>query len=48
MGQTDPIKINVLDAINFAILAWSTNVQQETISNCFRYCKIRLAMQSQT
>ena len=39
VGQTDPTKINVLDAINFAIPAWTTNVQQETISNCFRHCK---------
>ncbi|XP_015170931.1 uncharacterized protein [Solanum tuberosum] len=42
VGQTDPAKINVLDAINFAIPAWTTNVQQETIANCFRHCKIRL------
>ncbi|KAK4727230.1 hypothetical protein R3W88_032147 [Solanum pinnatisectum] len=31
VGQTDPAKINVLDAINFAILAWTTNVHFEEI-----------------
>ena len=34
VGQTDPRKINVLDAI-IAIPAWTTNDQQETITNCF-------------
>ena len=42
MGQTDPAKINVLDVINFAIPTWTTNVQQEIITNYFRHCKIRL------
>ncbi|XP_049364295.1 CENP-B homolog protein 2-like [Solanum verrucosum] len=41
VGQIDPAKINVLDAINFAISAWTTNVQQEPIANYFRHCKIR-------
>ncbi|KAK4709379.1 hypothetical protein R3W88_030304 [Solanum pinnatisectum] len=27
VGQIDPSKINVLDAINFAIPAWTTNVK---------------------
>ena len=34
--------INVLDAINFAIPIWTINVQQETITNYFRHCKICL------
>ncbi|XP_049357088.1 CENP-B homolog protein 2-like [Solanum verrucosum] len=42
VGQTDPVKINVLDSINFAIPAWTTNVQQETIAKKFRHCKICL------
>ncbi|XP_049346572.1 CENP-B homolog protein 2-like [Solanum verrucosum] len=41
VGQTDPTKINVLDAINFAIPAWRTNVMQETLENYFRHCEIR-------
>ena len=35
VGQIDPGKINVLDAINIAIPAWMINVQQETIANYF-------------
>ncbi|KAK4712555.1 hypothetical protein R3W88_007068 [Solanum pinnatisectum] len=31
VGQIDPTKINVLDTINFAILAWTTNVHLEEI-----------------
>ena len=42
VGQNDPTKINVLDDVNYAILVWTTNVQQETIANYFRYCKNRL------
>ncbi|XP_010419288.1 PREDICTED: CENP-B homolog protein 2-like [Camelina sativa] len=41
LGQSDPAKINVLHAINFAVSAWTTNVHGETIANCFRHCKIR-------
>lgn len=41
LEQPDPSKINVLDAINFAVAAWTINVRQETIANCFRHCKIR-------
>ncbi|CAK8561767.1 unnamed protein product [Lathyrus sativus] len=41
MGQSDPGKINVLDAINLAIPTWMIDVRKETIANCFRHCKIR-------
>ncbi|KAH1246141.1 CENP-B 2 [Glycine max] len=41
--QSDPGKINVLDAINLAIPAWTIDVRKETIVNCFRHCKIRSA-----
>ena len=41
VGQSDPGKINVLDAINLAIPAWTIDVRKETIANCFRHCKIR-------
>ncbi|CAA7037302.1 unnamed protein product [Microthlaspi erraticum] len=41
LGQSDPSKINVLEAINFAVSAWTINVHQDTIANCFRHCKIR-------
>lgn len=34
-------KINVLDVMNLAILAWITDDQESTITNCFRHCKIR-------
>ncbi|KAL5155498.1 ARS-binding protein 1 [Glycine soja] len=43
VGQSDPGKINVLDAINLAISAWTIDVRKETIGNCFRHCKIRSA-----
>ncbi|XP_074375143.1 CENP-B homolog protein 2-like [Apium graveolens] len=33
--------INILDAINFATMAWSFDVRTKTIANCFRHCKIR-------
>ena len=35
VGQSDPGKINVLDAINLAIPAWTIDVRKETIENCF-------------
>ncbi|CAK8567015.1 unnamed protein product [Lathyrus sativus] len=40
VGQFDPGKINVFDAINLAIPAWTIDVRKETIANCFRHCKI--------
>ncbi|CAK8541475.1 unnamed protein product [Lathyrus sativus] len=43
VGQSDPGKINVLDAINLAIPAWTIDVRKEIIANCFRHCKIHLA-----
>ncbi|KAH1232015.1 ARS-binding protein 1 [Glycine max] len=43
VGQSDPGKINVLDAINLAIPTWTIDVRKETIANCFRHCKIRSA-----
>lgn len=33
VGQSDPGKINVLDAINLAIPAWTIDVRKETIAN---------------
>ncbi|KAL8131272.1 hypothetical protein AgCh_007267 [Apium graveolens] len=41
LGQSDPGKINVLDAINYAVATWTTNVKQESIARCFQHCKIR-------
>ncbi|CAN7034430.1 unnamed protein product [Brassica oleracea var. botrytis] len=40
LGQSNPTKINVLNAINFFVAAWTVNVHHETIANCFRHCKI--------
>ncbi|KAL0366888.1 UNVERIFIED_CONTAM: hypothetical protein Sradi_3578900 [Sesamum radiatum] len=40
LGLPNPEKINVLDAINFAVSAWIINVSQVSIANCFRLCKI--------
>lgn len=41
LGQSNPGKINMMDAINLVVSAWTDNVQQETIVNCFGHCKIR-------
>lgn len=41
MGQTDPLKINILDVVNFAIPVRTKNVRQEIITNNFRHYKIR-------
>ncbi|KAL0348039.1 UNVERIFIED_CONTAM: hypothetical protein Sangu_1031700 [Sesamum angustifolium] len=41
LGLPNPKRINVLDVINFAVSAWTTNVSQVSIANCFRHCKIR-------
>ncbi|XP_047313999.1 uncharacterized protein LOC124917680 [Impatiens glandulifera] len=40
-GETNPEKINVLDAINIAISAWMNDVKNTTIANCFQHCKLR-------
>ncbi|KAL0349587.1 UNVERIFIED_CONTAM: hypothetical protein Sradi_4107900 [Sesamum radiatum] len=40
LGLPNLEKINVLDAINFAVSAWTTNVHQVSIANCFWHCKI--------
>nr|GEV69299.1 hypothetical protein [Tanacetum cinerariifolium] len=37
----NPAKINVLDAMNLAISAWTMDVSANTIANCFRHCKLR-------
>ncbi|XP_076903200.1 CENP-B homolog protein 2-like [Bidens hawaiensis] len=37
----NPAKINVLDAMNLAISAWTMDVRANTIANCFRHCKLR-------
>jgi hypothetical protein len=34
-------KIDILEAMHIAILAWSMDVKPETIRNCFRHCRIR-------
>ncbi|GJU63074.1 CENP-B homolog protein 2-like protein [Tanacetum coccineum] len=40
-GVPNPAKINVLDAMNLAISAWTMDVSANTIANCFRHCKLR-------
>ncbi|GKB20182.1 hypothetical protein Tco_0854105 [Tanacetum coccineum] len=40
-GVSNPAKINVLDAMNLAISAWTMDVSANTIANCFRHCKLR-------
>ncbi|KAL0395341.1 UNVERIFIED_CONTAM: hypothetical protein Slati_4500300 [Sesamum latifolium] len=40
LGLPNPEKINVLDVINFAVSAWTTNASQVSIANCFRHYKI--------
>jgi hypothetical protein len=37
----DPEKIDVLEAMHIAVVAWSMDVKPETIRNCFRHCQIR-------
>ncbi|XP_022895244.1 CENP-B homolog protein 2-like [Olea europaea var. sylvestris] len=37
----NPEKINILNAINFANMAWNFDVKTTTIANCFRHSKIR-------
>ena len=41
MWQTNTEKLNVLDVINLATLAWTVDVQAMRIANCLRHCKIR-------
>jgi len=41
LGVPNPAKINVLDAMNLAISAWTMDVSANTIANCFRHCKLR-------
>ena len=36
-----PEKIDILQAIRMAVMAWTSNVKPETIRNCFCHCKIR-------
>ncbi|GJW79214.1 CENP-B homolog protein 2-like protein [Tanacetum coccineum] len=38
-GVPNPAKINVLDAMNLAISAWTMDVSANTIANCFRHCR---------
>uniref|UniRef100_A0A8C0Z9I1 CENP-B homolog protein 2-like n=1 Tax=Cyanistes caeruleus TaxID=156563 RepID=A0A8C0Z9I1_CYACU len=42
IGNPNPEKINVLEAMNLAISAWKIDVHSSTIANCFRHCKLRL------
>ncbi|GKD65348.1 hypothetical protein Tco_1307456 [Tanacetum coccineum] len=37
LGVPNPAKINVLDAMNLAISAWTMDVSANTIANCFRH-----------
>ncbi len=37
----DPKKIDVLEAMHIAVVAWNMGVKLETIRNCFRHCQIR-------
>lgn len=41
---SNPEKINVLQGICMAVDAWTINVKQATIRNCFLHCKIRDAV----
>ncbi|XP_076944819.1 CENP-B homolog protein 2-like [Bidens hawaiensis] len=41
LGVPNPAKINVLDAMNLAISAWTMDVRANTIANCFRHCRLR-------
>jgi hypothetical protein len=36
----DPEKINLLDDIQNAIVAWKQDVQSTTIKNCFKHCQL--------
>ena len=36
-----PDKINILQAIRIAVLAWNDEVKLTTIANCFNHCRIR-------
>ncbi|MBA0653496.1 hypothetical protein Goklo_020665 [Gossypium klotzschianum] len=40
IGEINPEKINVLDAIHFINVAWNIDVKPTTIANYFRHCKI--------
>jgi hypothetical protein len=37
---TDPEKINLLNGIQNAIVAWKQDVQSTTINNCFQHCEL--------
>ncbi|XP_074359320.1 CENP-B homolog protein 2-like [Apium graveolens] len=41
VNATNPEKVNILNAISFANMAWNIDVKTTTIANCFRHCKIR-------
>lgn len=42
VGQSNPKKINVLDAMDLAISFWTIDAQENrSITNCFQHCKIR-------
>ena len=36
-----PDKINILQAIRIAVLAWNDEVKHSTIAKCFNHCRIR-------
>ena len=36
-----PDKINILQAIRIAVLAWNDEVKLTTIASCFNHCRIR-------
>ena len=39
ISTQNPEKINILDALNLAISAWTTDIQARIIVNYFRHCK---------
>ena len=39
ISTPNPEKINILDAMNLAISAWTTDIQARIIVNYFRHCK---------
>jgi len=43
----EPEKVDILGAIQFAVLAWNYEVKPTTITNCFLHCKIQSTEQAE-
>jgi hypothetical protein len=43
----EPEKVDILGAIQFAVLAWNYEVKPMTIANCFLHCKIQSTEQAE-